>query len=223
MIDHTALHLAFRTRLATLSVATTGSTTLSATTTGYARAAGSFITDGFREGMEVLPSGFTNAANNEYGIVTRVEALALTIRGGRLTESAASGKTITAGLPEGLADENVEFVPVKDRPYVEENYVRGPRRMISFPYQNGAMQEDGFYTINWYFLPQYDVMAAHDCVDAVLALFAPGTTLTTGSNTAMVSGDPGPEASQLEPDADGYAVVSVSIPFFAFSTNTIAA
>ena len=43
MIDHGAVLLACRAHAATLSVATTGSTTLAATATGYTRDAGSFL------------------------------------------------------------------------------------------------------------------------------------------------------------------------------------
>ena len=72
MIDHLAALLALRGRALTLSVATTGSTSLSATTTGYARAAGSFITDGLVVGAEITASGFTTPANNGQGVVTAV-------------------------------------------------------------------------------------------------------------------------------------------------------
>jgi hypothetical protein len=60
--------LALRGRVLTLSVATTGTTSLAATATGYTRAAGSFVTDGFKPGMEVLAAGFATSGNNGYKI-----------------------------------------------------------------------------------------------------------------------------------------------------------
>lgn len=223
MIDHGALHLALRARAETLSVCTTGSATLAATATGYTRAAGSFVTDGFKEGMEINPSGFTNAVNNERAIVTRVEALTLTVRESRITEASASGRTIAVGLPEDRADENVAFEPDSAFPYIEEDYVRGPRDMISMPYNNGYIRETGMYSLNWYFLPDYDSFAIHKCVDALLALFTPGTTLTADGETVHVSGQPGPSATQPEPDGEGWVVVSIDIPFYAVTTNAVAA
>src|SRR6185503_14232379 len=99
MIDTTAATLALRNRAIGLVVCTTGSTSLSATTTGYHRAAGSFITDGFQPGMETLPSGWSVTGNNARCVITQVTASDLTIDGGRSVEAAGSGKTIAVGLP----------------------------------------------------------------------------------------------------------------------------
>jgi hypothetical protein len=73
-------------------------TLLSATATGYARATGSFVTDGYRVGQPILASGFTNAANNGRSVVTAVAATALTVTktGGTVAEAAGtSNRTIT--------------------------------------------------------------------------------------------------------------------------------
>jgi hypothetical protein len=77
--------------------ATTGATSLSATATGYARAAGSFVTNGFRVGQTITASGFTNAANNGRAVITAVTATALTVTktGGTVAEAAAANRTIT--------------------------------------------------------------------------------------------------------------------------------
>ena len=77
---------------------TTGSTSLSATATGYARSAGSFVTNGFVVGQTITASGFTNAANNGRSLVTAVTATSLTVSkpGGTVAEGAASGRTIVA-------------------------------------------------------------------------------------------------------------------------------
>jgi hypothetical protein len=78
MLNHLAALIACRTRLATLEVCTTGTTTLEATATGFVRLAGSFVTDGFQVGMEVLPAGFTSTARQ---VVKNVAALTLTVEG----------------------------------------------------------------------------------------------------------------------------------------------
>ena len=62
MIDSVSVQTSFRARARTVSVATTGSVQLSATTTGYHRASGSFIADGFQAGMEITyVTGFSTS------------------------------------------------------------------------------------------------------------------------------------------------------------------
>jgi hypothetical protein len=60
-------------------VFTTGTATLQATATGYTRASGSFITDGFLVGLPITASGFANPANNGSSVITAVTATALTV------------------------------------------------------------------------------------------------------------------------------------------------
>lgn len=59
------------------SPATTGTTTISATATGYSRAAGSFLTDGFAVGQTVTASGYAGSGFNGKSIVTAVTALTM--------------------------------------------------------------------------------------------------------------------------------------------------
>ena len=141
MLNHLAIQRACRARLATMVVATTGVTSLSATATGYARVAGSFATDGFEVGVEVRGSGFANAVNNGVSVVTRVAPLALTVspvvvtiangvrtvtRPATVAEGVAGGRSLTVGLPAFAAYENVAFTPETGVPYWDEQYVRGP-------------------------------------------------------------------------------------------------
>jgi hypothetical protein len=81
--------------------ATTGSAELAATTAGYTRSAGSFLTDGFYIGMPVAASGFTSAANNGTSTVTNVTATTLTVAKTPATvaEAAATGRTVTRATP----------------------------------------------------------------------------------------------------------------------------
>lgn len=56
----------------------TGSQSLSATTTGFARAAGSFLTDGFKVGDVVIATGYSNAAlNSKNFLITALTATAM--------------------------------------------------------------------------------------------------------------------------------------------------
>ena len=77
---------------------TTGSTSLSATATGYARASGSFVTNGFVVGQEITASGFTNAANNGRSTITAVTATTITVNKATPTvaEEAATGRSLVA-------------------------------------------------------------------------------------------------------------------------------
>jgi hypothetical protein len=75
---------------------TTGSTSLSAVAGGYARAAGSFITDGFVVGGWVTASGFATPANNGVSQITSVTATTLTVAktAPPVVEAAATGRSI---------------------------------------------------------------------------------------------------------------------------------
>jgi hypothetical protein len=86
----------------TWALVTTGTVSLSATAAGYARTAGSFITDGFEVGDIVEASGFSVAANNGRGRVSAVSALLLTVEdeftGAAYTavDGAAGGRFVNA-------------------------------------------------------------------------------------------------------------------------------
>lgn len=95
---------------------TTGSSSLSATTTSFDRAAGSFVTDGFVVGSVVESTGFTNAGNNGLFAVTAVAALSLTVsplEGQTMTtESAATGREVAAPsqLKNGITRKGFSFM-----------------------------------------------------------------------------------------------------------------
>src|SRR4051812_43202806 len=95
MVDHSLLQLALRAKALTLTVATTGSASLSGTATGYARSSGSFITDGFKVGMEITATSglwisgnsITNAAGK---VITAVTATDISCEGCVVDAEAAS-------------------------------------------------------------------------------------------------------------------------------------
>ena len=208
-INNATIRLALRSRLLTLSACTTGTTTLAATTTGYTRASGSFVADGFRAGMEVTPSGFSA---NPVSVITSVSALAITVADTRAVESASASRTLTVVLPTGQAWEDVKFQPVARKPFVIEQYLPGPAELITLQ-PSGSVE----------YLPQYVVQvvtpqftggsAAYAYADAILRHFPVGLVLTASDGAEVrVRGQPAPFASQMLPYTDGNMVITVSIP-----------
>lgn len=237
MLSHLDIQRACRARLATLAVCTTGATLLSATATGYARAAGSFATDGFAVGMEFRGSGFASAVNNGVGIVTRVASLALTVsmlvvsysaqgvrtvtRPANVVESAAGGRTLAVGLPSFGAWENVGFVPETGVPYWDEQYVRGPSLLGTIGPQGRIIGEPMY-------LPRINVQsdssveAASRYADAMVNAFPPGDKIVLASGDVIeVRADQAPYSGQLLPNGAGFAGLLCTIPLRCRSINSI--
>lgn len=242
MLDTTATMLALRNRAIGLEVPTTGTTSLSATSTGYARAAGSFITDGFAVGMEVLAAGFGTAANNGRSVITGLTATAMTVTKiteqavaagdptrtivagtATTTEAAGGDESIVAGLPVLRGFEGIRIAPNPIAPYVVEEFVPGPSQMLTMPYSGGVAEETGIYVLKWYGIAGKGVSGIWKCVDALVARFTPGTTLTAGSETIRIRGDIRPRSTQLLAQEGGWLVCPVEIPWRATTTNTVAA
>jgi hypothetical protein len=199
-----------RTRLRSLSVCTTGETNLAATATGYTRATGSFVADGFRAGMEVTPSGFSP---NPVSTIVSVTATTLVVADARVAQGASNGRTLSVGLPSAQAWEDVRFQPTARQPFVIEQYLPGPGELVT-------LQPSG--TVEY--MPQYVVQvvtpnltggaAAYGYADAVLRHFPVGLVLIASDGAeARVRGQPAPFSSQMIPYTDGAMVVTVSIPF----------
>jgi hypothetical protein len=73
---------------------TTSGVNLSATTSTFVRASGSFITEGYKPGDMVISAGFSNGANNGTFRATVVNALDMTVDATLVVEAAGAGKTI---------------------------------------------------------------------------------------------------------------------------------
>lgn len=218
MINHLSIQVALRTRLATLAVCTTGSTSLSATVAGYARAAGSFIVDGFQNGMEITPSGFTT---NTVDTIIGVTALALTTRSARAVEASASGRTIAVTAPATTAWENMHINPSAATPYIEEVYLPGGMTQLSLG-TLATLEALPIYRPNMYVPAAMGFAAAAAYCDAILTLFAPGTEMiTTTGDRVVVRRDLAPSRGQLLHDPTGFAVVQVTIPLRVRTTNSI--
>jgi len=237
VIDLLAAHLALRGRATGLVIATTGSVTLSATPTGFARAAGSFLDDGFVVGMEIASSGFAQAANNGVGVVVGVTDLALAVsmfvvsgpagvqtitRPATVVDPAAAGRTITAGFPSFRAWENKPLEPGAGIPYVEEDFVPATHKVLTAPANTGLAEETGLYVLKWYGVPEIGVAALRKSNLALAKLFAPGTNLAAGADVVRMRSDTAVFSGQVLQMSTGWAVLKLTIPWRAYSANVVA-
>jgi hypothetical protein len=217
LIDHRVARLALRAKLLTLSVCSTGLVELESTATGYRRATGSFITDGFAIGMEVSPSGFTQDAP---GVITSLTATELTIKGGRVVEASSAGRELSVGVPSDRAWENSNFDPTAGVPYVSEEYLPGPTEVITLGPQ-GEVEGLPMYLIRFFVPINTDSGAGDGYAGAALETFAPRTSTAVGFGTLRVRTDTAPYRGQLTRMSTGFAVVPVTIPLRARAANAI--
>jgi len=228
MIDLMAAKLALRNRALGLVVATTGLTTLSATATGYARTLtgapgeSTFLTEGFDVGMELVPAGF---AANTLDVITGVSAAAITVKNARAVEVAASGRSLSVGVPLLRSWEMVGLTPVAGRPYVEEEFVHAAAAMRTFATNGGQMHEEGLYILKWYgvsTLPGFPVgigdRALRKQVDALRARFAPGTV----AGPVQIDPEHAPYTGQLI-QLTGWGCLILTAPWRARSRNAVLA
>jgi hypothetical protein len=222
VLDHLAAREAFRARLLTLVVATTGTTNLSATTTGYARPAGSFPTDEFSPGMEVVGIGFAGAplaGNNAPAIIQDVvlgTPLVMKILGGRTTEAGASGRRLTVGLPQERrwagTQTPVSTAPAT-RPNIVEQWVPGGIE------DDGAIIDTGQYVITWNGLANYGAAAMLRQMTALRDHFPPGLSFTINSDIVRITGKPAPSFTQPTTLANGIETSTIRIPWRVATTN----
>lgn len=220
MIDQVSALLALRARMLTTVVATTGSTTLSATATGYTRASGSFVADGFSVGMEIVPAGF---AANPVEVVQFVSATTITT-GSHAAQTAGAGRSLTAGIPALRAYENVTIIPMSGRPYIEESFVPATSSIQTFPANGGQVEETGLYVIRWFGISGAGTSGIRKAVGALKSRFAPGTAWTLADGSVLrIRGDVGPSAGQLIRIDGGWTALTLTIPWRARSRNAVAA
>lgn len=237
MVDDEVILLALRARLLTLSVATTGAVSLSATASGYARVTGSFKTNGFKKGMEVNATGFINAANNGPSVVREVADLTLEVdkevvdaatglttgllSHGTVVEVAGGGRQLLAGLPRSRAWENVNFEPNTGVPYVEEDYLAGPNDLQTVG-PGGRVEALPMYVIRVYANAGSGIGALYRYARALLDLFPPKQSIALASGDPLrVRGQPAPFRGQLLPDNPGWSVVPVTIPLRLETVNAL--
>jgi hypothetical protein len=208
--------------LALPAVARTTGVDLAATATGYVRSdGGSFLTDGFMAGMEVVPTGFTETLP---GIVTSLSATSLTIAGGRDVEAAAPGRTLSVALPSLQAWENdifpAEGTDLSNRWYVDEDYLPGPS-VVRTTGPGRRVDTQPAYVLTLYGPPNFGVLAHFTLADALLNHFAPHTALFPSSGDVLrVRGDVAPYRGQLTV-REGFALITVTLPLWLRTVNSI--
>jgi hypothetical protein len=220
MIDFADLHLALRTRLIGVEVCGTGSATLAAVATGYTRASGSFLTDGFRVGMEVTPSGFSDLTTR---LVTAVTATTMTVSGAVAPQGASAGRALTAFLPAMRSYDNLAFTPVVGRPYLEEDFAPATTTLLSASADGGRTEATGLYVLRLVGLANTGHLALRAMAQAILARYGAGLGLAVAGGTAYVRGDLAPFSGPIRRMDGGWALLTITIPWRAFGTNAIAA
>lgn len=216
MINNLLALAALRARLKSLVVATTGSTALASTATGYTRLTGSFIDEGFERGMEVVPSGFPS---NAPGIVSVVNDLSMTIEGGRSASASSAGRSLTVGLPSHRAWENMPFTPEDRRWFIEEDYIPGPAFSVTIG-STHEVQVEPMYVLRLYGLSGIGITAIYLVADAILRLYAPGTALPMSDGQVLrVKGDPAPNRGQVVAEGASHALTVITVPLWARTFN----
>lgn len=217
MLDHHAALMAMRNRLLTTEIAGTGVTTLAVVGNGYTRTVGSFVTDGFTVGMEVKPAGF---ADNTVTVIKNVEALKITT-GSRTPQAAGAGRSLTVGIPEIRSWTNKESDPDPEFCYIEEDYVPGPvHRITSGPL--GEFETSPMYILRLFGKKGVGSQALDKMAGGVLSSFPPRYALDLADGTVLrVNSNPGPYRGQVRYDEDGFAFVTVTIPFWVRTRNLI--
>lgn len=234
-LSYAEVRAACRARLLTLTAASTGSTSLSASSAGYARASGSFLADGFRPGMEVTASGFGTAANNGTGIVTYVSATELRVSGYTLAasdgawtrtartlaaEAAGAGRTVLAGLPTVRAWEGVRHEILDGVPWIEESLIGGPTARPFFPDGSDVVAEPQYQTV-WHLPSDVGTGAQDSYVDGLFALFAPGTAMALPSGRNLrVRQSTGPFMAALGRLRPGFLTTSITFPLQLYTPVT---
>lgn len=221
MIAHEVYQLAIRARAITLAVCTTGSSSLSATATGFARSAGSFKTDGFAAGMELVATGFS-ASNNTAKVIAEVTDLAITVDGSCEVQSEAPARTLSVALPSKRAWENSDFTPVAGIPFVEEDYLPGPSPSLETTGPRGEIELFPSYVLRVSVPENTGILASARYAQELLDLFPPGLAIAlSNGDTLRVRTDQGPYPGQRQPSRPGFSVMPVTIPFWLRTFNSI--
>lgn len=190
---------------------------LAATTTGFTRNTGSFLTDGFRVGMEVTPTGFTSST---VGTIQAVTALSMTVTGTRTADSASGGRTLAVNLPASAAWLNVPHEPTAQTPWVEEQYLPGSAEQWTVT-TTGLLEVLPQYALTLYLPTGGDASAAFAYADAMLDHFAPGTPLTLADGTDLrVRARPAPYPSPLQVVDGAWAALTVTVPLRHITPNS---
>lgn len=217
MLDHLDAREAFRARLNTFVMATTGTMSLGATTVGYTRLTGSFKDDGFRAGMEVVPAGFPT---NTVKIIKSVDDSLVSIEGGVSAVAAAGSRSLTVGLPQDkqlAGTQNPVSTAPATRPRLIEQWVPGPVE------DSGGIVDTGFYVVTWNALANKGIGTSLKQMTALRNHFPPGLTFNINGDLVRVIGKPAPSFTQPITTDNGYETSTLRIAWRVITTNLSAA
>jgi hypothetical protein len=132
-------------------------------------------------------------------------------------------RALASGVSLDGAWEGVTWEPSQGETHIEEAYVTGTSAMQTFPADGGQAEETGLYVLRFYG-PVGKGLELRDMVDDVMAQFTPGTPITIADgSTLRVRADFGPYASEARRLDGGWLAITLTIPWLARSTNTVAA
>lgn len=116
--------------------------------------------------------------------------------------------------------ENKDFTPTAGTTFLAEQYVPGPTTLLTTT-ARGVIECRGLYVVTWGGIANSGITAIRTGVDSILAVFPPGTTITTLANgdVLRVRGNPAPYAGQIIQNDAGRAACTITIPFVVLSTN----
>jgi hypothetical protein len=84
----------------------------------------------------------------------------------------------------------------------------------------GVVEETGLYILKLYGVANLGGRGLSQVATALLLLYPPGDAETLSDNTSLrIRHNPGPWRGQLLQSAPGWAMVSVTVPWWALSTN----
>lgn len=189
MVNHEALLTALRTALDAVVAVTTGTLTNVSVVAPdtVRRASGSFVTDGFVAGSEVLASGFSaaSAANGSF-LVLDVQALTMKLRplsdATFVSTAAGASVTLRAKVPAWRAFEGYRIEkPTALRPWVRDAWrpVTAQRTTLSLP---ARVKEEGIYLLDLFYPSGFGTAAVHQMGLAIREALHPGVNLTAGSD-----------------------------------------
>ena len=208
----------------------------------FTRGSGSFVTDGFRPGMTIVTSGFTNGGNNTTKVISTVTALVITVTSitGLVDETGGGNEQIKAGhiwmqLLTGVAPTDGQTITGGQSATTADVNVTVTERSLPFPFLGASTGSAiiGGYGVG---LETSDLSASDKLFDLTNTQRNPPNNVTF-SVLGLVSGEDrvlvGPEDTgaldldqltlntTLSGAAEVAVVVTAAIPTDTPSTGTI--
>lgn len=216
MIDLAAAHLALRSIAEAVVVAETGSTSLAATKTGFTRATGSFVDDGFVEGMQITADGFPGAIDGTYHIASVADLAITTVEAVPASAAAAGSRSIIAGYPATRLYTNApeQRIPVTGWS-VRDAFQHSTIDAVHLG-RGGATDETGLYILTLFGLIHTGTAAMYAMATALGRAFHVDLSVGLADDTTLRIGrNPGPFAGQVRHLESGVPFLVLTIPWRA--------